>query len=165
MTFDLNNASVADNAVLRHYRRDEFSTGLGLDRTAVAVFAERLVASGRVRTRSLDGTVGELSGGNQQRLLAHREAAVADRVMVVSHPTRGLDVLAAQEVQSTLIDLRDAGCAILLISDDLDEILLMSDRIAVMYEGEVVGLFDSAEADRDRIGILMGGQQDTDGRP
>ena len=157
-------ASVADNAVLRHYRRDELSTGLGLDRTAVAAFAEQLVTSARVQTRSLDGTVGELSGGNQQRLLAHREAAVADRVMVASHPSRGLDVLAAQEVQSTLIDLRDAGCAILLISDDLDEILLMSDRVAVMYEGEVVGLFESAEADRDRIGILMGGQLDTDGR-
>ena len=74
-------------------------------------------------------------------------------------------MLAAQEVQSTLLGLRDAGCAILLISDDLDEILLMSDRVAVMYEGEIVGLFDSTEADRDRIGILMGGQQDTDGRP
>jgi len=155
-------ASVEDNAVLRHYRREDFSTGIGLDRGAVTAFAERLVNVGRVQTRSLDATVGELSGGNQQRLIAHREAAVADRVMIASQPTRGLDVLAAQEVQSTLLDLRDGGCAILLISDDLDEILLMSDRVAVMYEGKIVGVFDSADADRDKIGILMGGHQDAD---
>ena len=155
-------ASVEDNAVLRHYRREDFSTGIGLDRGAVTAFAERLVNVGRVQTRSLHATVGELSGGNQQRLIAHREAAVADRVMIASQPTRGLDVLAAQEVQSTLLDLRDGGCAVLLISDDLDEILLMSDRVAVMYEGKIVGVFDSADADRDKIGILMGGHQDAD---
>jgi simple sugar transport system ATP-binding protein len=76
---------------------------------------------------------------------------------VAAHPTRGLDVNAAQEVQSSLIERRDAGCGVLLISDDLDEVLLMSDRIAVMYEGRIMAVFDRRDADREQIGLLMGG--------
>ena len=77
--------------------------------------------------------------------------------LIASHPTRGLDVLAAQEVQTSILERRDAGCAILFISDDLDEVLLMSDRIAVMYEGQIMEVFDRREADRERMGLLMGG--------
>jgi simple sugar transport system ATP-binding protein len=98
-----------------------------------------------------------MSGGNQQRLVAGREALVARIALIASHPTRGLDVLAAQEVQTSILERRDAGCAILFISDDLDEVLLMSDRIAVMYEGQIMEVFDRREADRERMGLLMGG--------
>jgi len=150
-------ASVRDNAVLRHYRTPALSTRLAIKRAAVVAFARSLVERARVQTRSLDSPAGMLSGGNQQRLVAHREAMLAERVFVATHPTRGLDVLAAQEVQQSLIARRDAGCAVLLISDDLDEVLLMSDRVAVMYEGLVVGVFDRRDADRERIGLLMGG--------
>jgi simple sugar transport system ATP-binding protein len=101
-----------------------------------------------------------LSGGNQQRLTAHREALVAEIALVAAHPTRGLDVNATQEVQRAVLERRDEGCAVVLISDDLDEILLMSDRIVVMYEGWIVGEFDRQAADREHIGLLMGGHID-----
>ena len=150
-------APVKDNAVLHNYWTAEFSQGLKLKRQGVIDFARQLVEAARVQTRSVFSTAGQMSGGNQQRLVARREAIAADRLLVAAHPTRGLDVNAAQEVRSTILDKRDAGCAVLLISDDLDEVLLMSDRIAVMYEGRIMGEFDAAEADREHIGLLMGG--------
>ncbi len=150
-------APVKDNAVLHNYWTEEFAQGLTLDRQGVINFAKQLVETARVQTRSVFSTAGQMSGGNQQRLVARREALAADRLLVAAHPTRGLDVNAAQEVRSTLIDKRDSGCAVLLISDDLDEVLLMGDRIAVMYEGRIMGVFDSADADREHIGLLMGG--------
>ena len=151
-------ASVKDNAVLRHYRRPELSSGWRLRRHHVIDFAERLVASARVQTRSVDMPAGQMSGGNQQRLVARREAMVAENLLIAAHPTRGLDVLATTEVQSAIIERRDAGCAVVMISDDLDEIMLMSDRVAVMYEGRVMGVFERQQIDRERIGLLMGGQ-------
>ncbi len=150
-------APVKDNAVLRSYWGDELSSGINLNRQGVVDFAKRLVEAGRVQTRSVFATAGQMSGGNQQRLVARREALVADQLLIAAHPTRGLDVLATQQVQGAIVERRDAGCAILFISDDLDEVLLMSDRVAVMYEGRVMGVFDAAAADRERIGLMMGG--------
>ena len=150
-------APVKDNAVLHNYWTEQFAQGLTLNRQGVIDFAKQLVEAARVQTRSVFSSAGQMSGGNQQRLVARREALAADRLLVAAHPTRGLDVNAAQQVRSTLLDKRDAGCAVLLISDDLDEVLLMSDRIAVMYEGRVMAVFDSANADREHIGLLMGG--------
>lgn len=150
-------ASVKDNAVLRNYWTDELSSGITLSRQGVHDFATRLVESARVKTRSVSATAGQMSGGNQQRLVARREAMVAERLLIAVHPTRGLDVLAAQEVQTVIIEERDSGSAILFVSDDLDEVLLMSDRIAVMYEGRIMGIFDRGDADRETIGLMMGG--------
>ena len=152
-------APVRDNAILRHYRTKQLSGRVVLRRSAAAEFARRLVERARVRTPSMLAVTSILSGGNQQRLVVHREALVATTACVAVHPSRGLDVHAAQDVQAALLAVRDAGCAILLISDDLDEVLLMSDRIAVMYEGRVVGLFDRRDADRERLGLLMGGDE------
>jgi ABC-type uncharacterized transport system ATPase subunit len=151
-------AEVRDNTVLRQYRTPELSGRLVLRRGRIAEFASRLVAAARVQTRSIHTPAGYLSGGNQQRLIAGREAMLADRVFVASQPTRGLDVNATQDVRESLLDRRTAGCAVLLISDDLDEILLMSDRVLVMYEGRVVGDFPREDANRERIGLLMGGR-------
>jgi general nucleoside transport system ATP-binding protein len=150
-------APVRDNAVLRHYRRPELSGRLVRRTGAIADFARRLVASARVQTRSITAPAAHLSGGNQQRLIAGREAMLADNVFVAAHPTRGLDVHAAQDVRTWLVERRDAGCAVLLISDDLDEILLLADRTVVLYEGRILGEFDRHHADRERIGLLMGG--------
>ncbi len=158
-------APVKDNAVLHNYWTDEFSQGLSLKRQDVIDFAKRLVKAARVQTRSVFATAGQLSGGNQQRLVARREALVADRLLVAAHPTRGLDVNAAQEVRETILDKRDSGCAVLFISDDLDEVLLMGDRIAVLYEGRVMGVFDAADADREHIGLLMGGHSTAEAVP
>jgi simple sugar transport system ATP-binding protein len=150
-------AQIRDNAVLRHYRRPELSGGVALRRGAIGNFARRLVATAKVQTRSITTPVGHLSGGNQQRLIASREAMLADRLFVAAQPTRGLDIHAAQDVRMSLLERRDAGCAVLLISDDLDEILLLADRIDVIYEGRILGEFDRHQADRERIGLLMGG--------
>ncbi len=155
-------APVKDNAVLRSYWRPELSSGVTLKRDAVVSFAERMVEAGKVRTRSVHATAGQMSGGNQQRLVARREAMVASRVLVAAHPTRGLDVNATQEVQSSILERRDAGCAVVFMSDDLDEVLVMSDRIAVMYEGRVVDVVSAADAGRERLGLLMGGHTDGD---
>ena len=133
-----------DNAILRHYRTPQLSGRVVLRRAAAGEFARRLVERARVRTPSLLSITGILSGGNQQRLIVHREALVATAAFVAVHPSRGLDVHAAQDVQAALLAARESGCAILLISDDLDEVLLMSDRIAVMYEGRIVGAVRSA---------------------
>ena len=150
-------ASVRDNAVLRHYRGADLSGPLVLKRPAIVEFARRLVERARVQTPSLASMTSILSGGNQQRLIVHREALVAKAAFVAVHPSRGLDVHATQDVQAALLAARDGGCAVLLISDDLDEVLLISDRIAVMYEGRIVGVFDRRDADRERLGLLMGG--------
>jgi simple sugar transport system ATP-binding protein len=150
-------ASVKDNAVLRHYRTASLSGRLVLKRPAITEFATNLVERGRVQTPGINSPISILSGGNQQRLVAHREAMLGETAFIAAHPTRGLDVNATQEVQAALLAARDAGCAVLLISDDLDEILLMSDRIAVMYEGRIQGVVDRAQADREQIGLMMGG--------
>jgi len=150
-------AQVRDNAVLRSYWNSDNSGRLGLHRGRIAEFARRLVESARVQTSSIHATAGHLSGGNQQRLIAGREALIADRVFIANQPTRGLDVHSTQDVRESLLARRAAGCAVLLISDDLDEVLEMSDRILVMYEGSVNGEFRRGAADRERIGLLMGG--------
>jgi simple sugar transport system ATP-binding protein len=149
--------SVQNNAILREYRSPALSTPVSLKKRAIVEFARDLIRRARVQTRSLESPAGLLSGGNQQRLVAHREAMIAQRLFVAVHPTRGLDVLATQEVREALLAQRDSGCAVLLISDDLDEVLLMSDRVAVMYEGRILGEFERRHADRERIGLLMGG--------
>ena len=158
-------APVKNNAVLHNYWTEPFAQGLTLDRQEVIDFAKRLVESARVQTRSVFATAGQLSGGNQQRLVARREALAADQLLVAAHPTRGLDVNAAQEVRATILEKRDGGCGVLLISDDLDEVLLMSDRIAVMYEGRIMGVFNAADADREHIGLLMGGHSAAEAVP
>ena len=150
-------ASVADNAILRQYRSEDLSGRFLMKRGAARSFAERLVKEARVQLRNVNAPVGQLSGGNQKRLVAKREAWVADRLLVAVHPTRGLDVHAAAEVESAVLERREAGCAVLLISDDLDEVLRMSDRVVVIYDGRIVGEFGSGAIDRDRIGLLMGG--------
>jgi simple sugar transport system ATP-binding protein len=153
-------AQVRDNAVLRSYWTSDNSGRVALHRGRIAEFARKLVAAARVQTSSIHSPAGHLSGGNQQRLIAGRESLVADRVFVANQPTRGLDVNATQDVRASLLDRRASACAVLAISDDLDEILELSDRIAVLYEGRVLGVFDRHDADRERIGLLMGGHVD-----
>jgi simple sugar transport system ATP-binding protein len=150
-------ASTLRNAVIREYRTRELSDGLWLKWAGIRDYAARVVREGRVQVRDMAASVGQLSGGNQQRLLAKREALVADRFLLAVHPTRGLDIQAALEVQQTLEERRAAGVGVLLISDDLGEVLAMSDRIVVMYDGEIVGESERGQFDRDKIGLQMGG--------
>jgi simple sugar transport system ATP-binding protein len=149
---------VTHNAILRKYREPPIRNGIRLLKEAAARFAEGLVERADVRLPHVGVPVRNLSGGNQQKLLTRREIEIASRLLVAVHPTRGLDVAATEDVRHALVEHRNNGNAVLLISEDLDEILLLSDRIAVMFDGRIVGLFDIGDAIREDIGLLMGGK-------
>jgi simple sugar transport system ATP-binding protein len=102
--------------------------------------------------------VGNLSGGNQQRLVARREMRIARRLLVAAYPSRGLDVGAINSMLRYLVELRDAGVAVVLFSEELEELLSLSDRLIVIYEGRIMGDFPIAEADLETVGLLMGGK-------
>jgi len=150
---------ILENAILREYRNPPIRKGPWLRKGPAAEFATRLVRDGDVRTPNISVAVRVLSGGNQQKLITQREIDVATRVLVAMHPTRGLDIAATEAVRSALIRHRDQGVAVLLISEDLDEILSISDRIVVMYEGSISRSFTMAEVNRDEIGLMMGGSK------
>jgi ABC-type uncharacterized transport system ATPase subunit len=150
-------ASVAQNAILREYSDPPIGGRFRLDSHEVARVAGEIVRDGNVQTPSLQVSVGTLSGGNQQRLLTQREMRLGSRVVIAVHPTRGLDVAATEAVRRTLLKHRNKGSGILLVSEDLDEVLALSDRIVVMYENRIVGEFDAASAEREAVGLLMGG--------
>ena len=147
--------TVAENLVLEHL--DEFAVAGRLDATRIRAHAEELIERFAIRARPAD-RVATLSGGNIQKVLLARVLSRDPRVLVVAHPTRGLDVGATEYVRSELLARRAAGVGIVLVSDDLDELLAMSDRLVVMYEGRIVGELDASEADPDRLGLLMAGR-------
>ena len=151
------NLPILQNAILREYRNPPIRRGPWLREKPAEALASRLVQEGDVRTPNLNVAVRVLSGGNQQKLLTQREIEIASRVLVAMHPTRGLDVAATEAVREALIHHRDQGVAVLLISEDLDEILSVSDRIVVMFEGRIMGSFDGDHVDREEVGLLMGG--------
>jgi ABC-type uncharacterized transport system ATPase subunit len=149
--------SVLHNAILREYRRPPLRRGVRLVGEAAVELASDLVQQADVRVPHLGVAVQNLSGGNQQKLLTKREMRIASRVLVAMHPTRGLDVVATEDLRQALVAHRNNKVAVLLVSEDLDEILMLSDRVAVMCDGRVMGLFDSAQANRENVGLLMGG--------
>jgi general nucleoside transport system ATP-binding protein len=148
--------SVAYNLVLE--RLEEFRRGGRLDEAAIRTNAENLIARFDIRARP-DDPVGSLSGGNVQKVLLARVLARDPRVIVVSQPTRGLDVGATEYVRSQLLDRRAAGAAILLVSEDLDELLALADRLVVFYEGRIVGELAVSDADPERLSMLMAGRE------
>ena len=149
--------SVAENLVLKAYRYPPFSKGMFLDVDYIRKWSEELVAEYRITTPSIDTPAGSLSGGNIQRLILARELSTTPRLIIASHPTYGLDVAATEQVRALLLKHRDEGAGVLLISEDLDELLELSDRIAVMRDGRIVGIMDASEADVEEIGVLMSG--------
>jgi simple sugar transport system ATP-binding protein len=146
--------SVAYNLVIEQL--DEFRRGPMLDERAIRRRADELIERFDIRARPNDAVQG-LSGGNMQKVLLARVLAREPQALVVSQPTQGLDVGAAEYVRSQLLAQRERGAGILLISEDLEELLALSDRLVVMYEGELVGEFDAAAADVEEIGALMAG--------
>ena len=119
--------------------------------------ADRLIKSYDIMTPTVETPVRMLSGGNLQKVILARETSGHPELMVAVHPTRGLDVGATEAVHKLLIEQRDSGAAILLISEDLDELLSLSDRLVVMYEGQIVGEMPAAGADINTIGLMMAG--------
>jgi simple sugar transport system ATP-binding protein len=147
--------SVAYNLVLE--RLDDFRRGGRIDERRVRDHAAELIQQFDIRARP-DDPVATLSGGNIQKVLLARVLSRDPRLLVVSQPTRGLDVGATEYVRAQLLARRAAGAAILLVSEDLDELLALSDRLVVMYEGRIVGEMAAAAADVERLGMLMAGR-------
>jgi general nucleoside transport system ATP-binding protein len=148
---------VADNLVLNLTKRAPYSRGIRVDRRAIRDNAERLVRDFDIRTPSIEAAVGTLSGGNQQKVIVGREMSHAERLLVLSQPTRGLDVGSIQYIHRRIVDARDQGLAVLLNSAELDEVLALADRIIVMYRGGVIGEVSGDEATRESVGMLMAG--------
>ncbi|MGI9197993.1 MAG: ABC transporter ATP-binding protein [Candidatus Nanopelagicales bacterium] len=149
--------SVADNLVLNRYDEREFASKGIRNRSAIDALSDSLVSQFDIRTPSIATTVQSLSGGNKQKVVIARELAADPVLLVASQPTRGVDVGSIEFIHSQIVAARDRGAAVLLVSAELDEILGLSDRVAVMYDGRLVDVLDSADADRGRIGRLMAG--------
>jgi general nucleoside transport system ATP-binding protein len=147
--------SIADNLILKSYREDGHGPILNTRRAQQNATA--LIDSFDIVARGPKTLARELSGGNVQKLLLARELSGHAKVLIAASPTRGLDVAATESVRTLLTGSAEQGLGVLLISEDLDEVLDLADRIAVMYRGEVVGLLDRDDADVDRIGLLMAG--------
>ena len=147
--------TIADNLVLNRYYQQPFSRRGIRDTSAIDEEAKRLVGQFDVRTPGIDVPANTLSGGNQQKVIVARELTGDVEVLVVAQPTRGLDVGSIEFIHKQIIGLRDRGAAVLLVSAELDEILSLSDRIGVLYRGRLVGMFDAADATRERLGYLM----------
>lgn len=161
MTVGLNRqATLEENAVSTSYRRPAFARWGLVRRGARRRFAQRLIEDYEIRGAAPGRIVGSLSGGNLQKIVIGRELSGAPRVVLANQPTRGLDVGSIEFVHRAISHARDAGGAVLLVSTELDEILALSDRIAVMYDGRLLGPFDRSAVDRDRLGRLMAGGKD-----
>jgi ABC-type uncharacterized transport system ATPase subunit len=155
--------SIADNMVLNRFDEPEFATRGVRNRKAVNKLATSLVQDYDVRTPSITTTAQSLSGGNKQKVVIARELAANPSLLIASQPTRGVDVGSIEFIHSQIVKARDEGAAVLLVSAELDEVMGLSDRILVMYDGRIVAELDADGAERDRIGRLMAGGEDTEG--
>jgi simple sugar transport system ATP-binding protein len=152
LSFDLSR-----NATLKTFDRAPFSRAGILDFRTIVRFARDLIANFDVRAPGPHLAAGKLSGGNQQKLILARELSQSPRVIVADKPTRGLDIGATAYIHQKLLEERERGASILLVSADLDEILLLSDRILVMFNGQSMGVLDSATANMQTLGLMMAG--------
>jgi ABC-type uncharacterized transport system ATPase subunit len=148
--------SVADNLMLDVYDRPPYASGIALHLDAARKAAVRLVDEYDVRTTSVMTHVGTLSGGNQQKVVVARELSRDNKLLLASQPTRGLDVGSIEFVHKQIVQQRDEGVAVIIVSSELDEIYALSDRIAVMYEGKIVG-FCEPDIPEQELGLLMAG--------
>ncbi|MDT8305044.1 MAG: ATP-binding cassette domain-containing protein, partial [Anaerolineae bacterium] len=151
--------TVAENAILQDHGRRPYSNGFFLDFKAVANHAHKLIRSYNVKTPSQETPVKNLSGGNIQKLILARELAREPRFLIASQPTRGVDIGATEYIHAQLLRQRSAGLATLLISEDLDEIKALSDRIVVLFGGEIMGLVRNEDVTIEELGLMMAGEK------
>lgn len=149
--------SILDNAVMGHYALPGFHHSLLLDQAQMQSFARKIVREYDVVASSLDINAGSLSGGNLQKLIIGREFSFNAPFLIVAYPSQGIDIRTTKYVHAELVRRRDSGCAILLVSGDLDEIFSLSDRIGVMYSGEIVATVRPEETNRFELGQYMVG--------
>ncbi len=149
--------TVAENLILQDHGQKPYSTSIFLRPRAIAQVAARLIRNFNIRTPTQQTLIRSLSGGNIQKLVLARELSRVPRVLIAAQPTRGVDIGATEYIHQRLLEQRAKGTAMLLISEDLDEILALADRIAVIYEGEIVGIVDRSQADIEQLGLMMAG--------
>ncbi|OAN45040.1 heme ABC transporter ATP-binding protein [Chloroflexus islandicus] len=148
---------LTDNSVLELYYLPPFARGIVRDEQAINEHCTRLVAEFDVRTPSIHVPASSLSGGNQQKLIVAREFTRPLKLLIASQPTRGIDVGSIEFIHNQIVKKRDEGVAVLLVSAELDEILSLADRIAVMYHGQIVATVKNGELSREELGLLMAG--------
>ncbi len=148
---------IHDNLVLCTYYQPPFARGLRLQEKAIYENAQKLITQFDVRTPGIFVPSSSLSGGNQQKVIVAREFSRPIRLLIASQPTRGLDVGSIEYIHRRILEKRDQGTAILLVSSELDEIMALSDRIAVMYRGQIVDIVPAAQASKEYLGLLMAG--------
>jgi ABC-type uncharacterized transport system ATPase subunit len=149
--------TVAENLILREHDQMPFSKSGFLNLKKISDHSDDLINKFNVKTPSQETMAKNLSGGNIQKLVLAREITRKPKTLIAAQPTRGLDIGATEYVHLRLLEQREEGTATLLISEDLDEILALSDRIAVLFEGEVMGILDREEATPEKLGLLMAG--------
>jgi len=152
--------SVADNLILNTYYLSPFAQFGLLDQDSILATAEQGVRMFDVRTPSVMTPVSSLSGGNQQKVIIAREFSRPIRLLIASQPTRGLDVGSIEYIHRRIVEKRDEGCAVLLVSPELDEVMSLSDRIAVIYEGEIVDIVPAGQLTKEDIGLRMCGWEE-----
>jgi simple sugar transport system ATP-binding protein len=155
----IKNFTVAENMVLREHHKQPFSRSGFLNLRGIASHSDELIRKFRVKTPSRETLAKNLSGGNIQKVVLAREFSRNPRVIVAAQPTRGLDIGATEYVREQLLEQRRKGVAVMLISEDLDEILALSDRIAVIYEGQIMDVLPRENATPENLGLLMAGVQ------
>jgi simple sugar transport system ATP-binding protein len=153
------NLPVSDNLGLKAYREPPLARGPLLNGNALNRLSERLIETFNIATPGPETPARLLSGGNQQKAIVARELSRPIKLLIAAQPTRGVDVGSIEYIHSQLLEKRDEGVAILLISVELDEIMALSDRIAVMSEGQIVGIVDADQATREGLGLLMAGEE------
>jgi simple sugar transport system ATP-binding protein len=148
--------TVAENLILNHHDEHPYARGIALDLSKVKQNAAHRIDEFDIRTHSIETTVSSLSGGNQQKVVLARELSRSLALLVASQPTRGLDVGAIEFVHNRLVEERDRGTAVVIVSTELDEVVALADRIAVMYRGRIVGIVPP-DTSREVLGLMMAG--------
>ena len=150
--------SIIENLVLDRWYTKPYSNKLFLNKTEMMKFADKIIADFEIKITELNAPVSSMSGGNLQKIGPGREFSRDSKVLVVHNPTRGLDIGATEYIHKQLIKQKENGVGVLLLSLDLDEILTVSDRIGVIYEGKIITIVEKQNTDIDQIGLLMGGK-------
>ena len=153
------NLTITENTIMKNYREDPIGKGWSINFSEARSHARSLKDAYDILAPGVRTMARKLSGGNLQKVILAREITTQPKLMVAMQPTRGLDVGAIESIQRLLLEQREEGTAILLISEELDELLTLSDRIAVLHEGEVMGILDADDADINEIGLMMTGQR------
>lgn len=149
--------TVEENLILMSYDKEPFSKHGFLNLKFIESHSKQLCETFNVKTPTIKEKAGNLSGGNQQKFVVGREIERTPNLLIAVHPSRGLDIGATKYIQSRIIEERDRGAAVLMVSTELDEIMEISDRIMVMYDGKIMGIIDQGEATRNGLGLLMAG--------